>query len=473
MNLRDSQLKKISELHPAYDPLQYPLLFPHGTQGYSINMPQQGGGRKLTMMRFTAYHIMAREGNNLIKGRRLYQQYLVDAYCKVETSGESSPNFVPIAIKIYATLLVTDGDTNNVGQLVVLPATFHGGPRYMHERQMDAMAYIRKYGRPDLFVTMTTNPKWDEVTSNLLPGQEPQDRPELISRVFALKLMKFLKGGAFGQLQCWLYSIEFQKRGLPHMHILLWLSAAHKIRPDDIDKAISAEFPCPQTDPELHAIVTKNMVHGPCGVINRNSPCMQDGVCKKGYPKCHVESTQQGDDAYPRYRRRSTADGGHVSKLKMRAYGKWMQVEVDNTWVVPYNPWLLRQLHCHVNIEMCTSVKAIKYVLKYVTKGCDQAVISLQQTTHAPICNEIDNFQHGRYVGSSEAAWRILAVHLGNGQRVYFTKATAMDKATDPAPRTTLTDFFRLCREDEFACTQLYADLPAFYTWDKAKKVWK
>ena len=281
LRLRDGQLKKISELHPAYDPLQYPLLFPHGTQGYSINMPQQGGGRKLTMMRFTAYHIMAGEGNNLIKGRRLYQQYLVDAYCKVETERlqylrrEQSKLRADCYQNLRDTLLVTDGDTNNVGQRVVLPATFHGGPRYMHERQMDAMAYVRKYGRPDLFVTMTTNPKWDEVTSNLLPGQEPQDRPELISRVFALKLkklMKFLKGGAFGQLQCWLYSIEFQKRGLPHVHILLWLSAAHKMRPDDIDKAISAEFPCPQTDPELHAIVTKNMVHGPCGVINRNSP---------------------------------------------------------------------------------------------------------------------------------------------------------------------------------------------------------
>ena len=281
LRLRDGQLKKISELHPAYDPLQYPLLFPHGTQGYSINMPQQGGGRKLTMMRFTAYHIMAGEGNNLIKGRRLYQQYLVDAYCKVETERlqylrrEQSKLRADCYQNVRDTLLVTDGDTNNVGRRVVLPATFHGGPRYMHERQMDAMAYVRKYGRPDLFVTMTTNPKWDEVTSNLLPGQEPQDRPELISRVFALKLnklMKFLEGGAFGQLQCWLYSIEFQKRGLPHVHILLWLSAAHKMRPDDIDKAISAEFPCPQTDPELHAIVTKNMVHGPCGVINRNSP---------------------------------------------------------------------------------------------------------------------------------------------------------------------------------------------------------
>ena len=225
LRLHDGQLKKISELHPAYDPLQYPLLFPHGTQGYSINMPQQGGGRKLTMMRCTAYHIMAREGNNLIKGRRLYQQYLVDAYCKVETERlqylrrEQSKLRADCYQNLRDTLLVTDGDTNNVGQRVVLPATFHGGPRYMHERQMDAMAYVRKYGRPDLFVTMTTNPKWDEVTSNLLHGQEPQDRPELISRDFALKLnklMKFLKGGAFGQLQCWLYSIEFQNSTRAH-----------------------------------------------------------------------------------------------------------------------------------------------------------------------------------------------------------------------------------------------------------------
>ena len=102
----------------------------------------------------------------------------------------------------------------------------------MHEKQMDAMAYVRKHGRPDLFVTMTTNPKWDEITSNLLPGQEPLDRPELIARVFDLKLKKlmdFIKGGIFGKTQCWLYSIEFQKRGLPHVHLLVWLSAGSKI----------------------------------------------------------------------------------------------------------------------------------------------------------------------------------------------------------------------------------------------------
>ena len=308
---------------------------------------------------------------------------------------------------------------------------------------MDAMAYVRKHGRPDLFITMTTNPKWNEITTNLQRGQEAQDRPELIARVFSLKLkkcMQLIKDGAFGTPQCWLYSIEFQKRGLPHVHILVWLNAANKIRPDDIDNAIWAEFPSPLTDPELHAIVKKHMVHGPCGAHNPASPCMRDGICRKGFPKPLIHVTHQGDDAYPKYRRRSTEQGGEVCVMKTRVRGRWTEQEIDNWWVVPYNAWSLRQLNCHVNVEMCSSVKAIKYVLKYVTKGCDQAVISLQQAEQAPSnVNEINNFQHGRYVGGSEAAWRILdntmhehhppvvqlAIHLENGQRVYFTMNTA------------------------------------------------
>lgn len=68
----------------------------------------------------------------------------------------------------------------------------------MYERQMDAMTYVRTYGRPDLFLTMTTNLRWPEITANLLQGQVPLDRPDLLVRVFTLKLKKlmdFLKGG--------------------------------------------------------------------------------------------------------------------------------------------------------------------------------------------------------------------------------------------------------------------------------------
>ena len=64
---------------------------------------------------------------------------------------------------------------------VILPSTFTGGPRYMHKRQQDAMTYVRKYGHPDLFITTTTNPNWPEIKDNLPPGQDPQDRPDIVA----------------------------------------------------------------------------------------------------------------------------------------------------------------------------------------------------------------------------------------------------------------------------------------------------
>lgn len=54
----------------------------------------------------------------------------------------------------------TDGNLQDVGQLIILPSSFHGGPRYMHQRIQDAMTYVRNYGRPDLLMKFTCNSKW-------------------------------------------------------------------------------------------------------------------------------------------------------------------------------------------------------------------------------------------------------------------------------------------------------------------------
>ena len=51
----------------------------------------------------------------------------------------------------------------------------------MHEQQQDAMTYIRKYGAPNLLVTMTCNSNWPEIQNNLLPGQKPKDHPDLVA----------------------------------------------------------------------------------------------------------------------------------------------------------------------------------------------------------------------------------------------------------------------------------------------------
>ena len=79
------------------------------------------------------------------------------------------------------------------------------------------MAIVRSLGKPSLFITMTCNPAWDEVTRALLPGQRPEDRPDVLARVFHLKLQGLLAdvttGGVFGRTVGFLSVIEFQKRG--------------------------------------------------------------------------------------------------------------------------------------------------------------------------------------------------------------------------------------------------------------------
>lgn len=105
-----------------------------------------------------------------------------------------------------------------------------------------------------------------------------------------------------------MYSVEWQKRGLPHAHILLWLK--EKLRPEKIDTIISAELPNPDGDPLMFDIVKANMIHGPCGLLNPESPCMKDGRCSKGYPKFLIAETITGDDGYPKYRRRDVTNGG-------------------------------------------------------------------------------------------------------------------------------------------------------------------
>lgn len=159
----------------------------------------------------------------------------------------------------------------------------------MAANYQDCMALVKKFGKPDLFVTMTTNPKWDEIQKALYPGQTAQDRPDIVARVFKIKLEELIhevKKGCFGQCKAFSYTIEFQKRGLPHAHILIILENKHEIL-RNTDNFVCAEIPDPATCPILYDYVTKHMIHGPCGQLNLRSPCMNDGCCSKKFPKLY------------------------------------------------------------------------------------------------------------------------------------------------------------------------------------------
>ncbi|GFY23468.1 uncharacterized protein LOC104236095 [Trichonephila clavipes] len=132
-----------------------------------------------------------------------------------------------------------------------------------------------------------------------------------------------------------------------------------------------------------------------------------------------------------------------------------MLEDIDNSWVVPYSPLLFRIFKAHINVEYCNSVKSIKYICKYVTKGSDAAMFAVANEM-ANQLDEVTIYQQGKYIISSEAVWHLLnfpihqryptvvhlAVHLEGGQRVYYEPEQPTAHLTDTPPKTTLTAFF-------------------------------
>jgi len=79
-----------------------------------------------------------------------------------------------------------------------------------------------------------------------------------------------------------IYVVEFQKRGLPHAHILIFFTKDYKPHTvEDVDRMISVELPNSEMNKLAHKTVARCMMHGPCGAAFPNAPCMEEGKCKK------------------------------------------------------------------------------------------------------------------------------------------------------------------------------------------------
>jgi hypothetical protein len=150
----------------------------------------------ITPMRFYAFLIHDRDNSYIVHYNRLFHQYVVDMYVKVE---QHRLRYIEANQEVLRTdflqgMMDAMGNelARNLGNQVILPASFTGGPRDMNSRYQDAMAIVRSLGTPDLFITFTCNPKWPEITSALKPGQQAADRPDLTNRVFKMKVASTL-----------------------------------------------------------------------------------------------------------------------------------------------------------------------------------------------------------------------------------------------------------------------------------------
>ena len=506
------ELQFIPDYHRAYDPLQYPLIFPRGQDGWHCDLQH-------TCLQHTNYMLMYRKGivNPILCGRSLGQQYIVDQFAKAELSRLNyiECNQKEMRAEVYSgakDAMKSDKGLSNVGKRVVLPSSFTGGDRYMHQQYLDSIGLYQRFSHPHLFITMTCNPNWPEIQDQLEPGQTALDRPELVSRVFNLKKRQLIKDlGSemiFGMLLARTHSIEFQKRGFPHAHIIIWLKRqehqSYNLTTEEIDQIICAEIPnqylkqdfdekgqpLPLKENPLYKQVTEFMMHGPC---DSSYACQSngDGYCKYGFPKDYKSTTELSEDAYPLYRRRSPEEGGN-SFFK---YKKNKRIQYTNADVVPYNKYLLFKYNCHINVEFVHSVNAIKYHLKYINKGSDQAHVTVENSTAGEPTepkdearNEVRDFETKRYISGAESTHRLqgneiaerkptvcrLQLHLPGEQTVYFD-ASNKDQSIERierSERTKLTAFFELNNEDELAQTLLYRELPEHYTWDSRKKKW-
>nr|XP_027096038.1 uncharacterized protein LOC113715934 [Coffea arabica] len=505
--IQDGNLKRISEKHPSYMPLQYPLLFPYGIDGWHCAIrfsPSAIRKREFVSMReFYAYRIQFRqnEGYTLLKGAKLFQQFIVDCYAAIE---HYRLNFMKthqslLRADVYQGLedavLAGDTDASAVGRRFVLPSLFSGGSRNMVQHFQDAMAIYRTIGNPDLFITFTCNPSWPEIKQELtrILEQKVEDRPDITARVFRIrqkKLMNVLKNTQlFGKVLADISVIEFQKRGLPHTHITLTLAPDDKpLTTEQIDDIICAEIPDKNADPLAYDTVIRCMLHGPCGNAYPNAPCMVNGKCSKHYPKKFCSETTIDEDGFVSYRRRD--DPNKMVTINGFTF--------DNRWVVSCNRDLIVMFDGHINVTKVARLEITKYLYKYMSKGVDRANVQIEnnvvlanESGHRRYrsVDEIKQYLDCRYLSPIESCWKIFdfkmqrqypsvirfQYHLPNHQFIIFNDDNYLYDVLDRdhIHDTMLTKWFEINQSHIPARNLTFVEFPSKWTWKYNKRQWE
>jgi hypothetical protein len=214
--------------HGSYDALRFPILFPTGVYGWNRAFKRSSGDmtRRVSLREYYSYMLQDRPfpNNLLMSGRRLLQEYIVDAGSKIEDSeiGFQQNNQAKLRADSYSSIRDAKcaGFVGTMGRLFskpqVMSKTIRGCPAQKRAKYKDFMAAFLFHGGVDAFVTMTANPDWLEVQSALKPGFSPKDRSDIVAKVFKLKLdilIHQINCGILGANLCVGYVIEFQKRG--------------------------------------------------------------------------------------------------------------------------------------------------------------------------------------------------------------------------------------------------------------------
>nr|GEW51105.1 DNA helicase [Tanacetum cinerariifolium] len=292
----------INKLHQSYMSLQFPLLFVFGEPRFYPELvlkPRDGSGKgkKVTMNAYYKYQLYPR-----VKGFGLIFRggHLFQQYVIVAfcATEQSRLDFIR----------KRHNDLRSDYLLDLYDAISQGGCEGIQAGSM-----IILLGNPQFLITFTCNVKWTEIKRYMsqYPGLTPTDRA---------------------------YIDAYQ-----------------------IDEYIFAELPNPVEDPKGYKVMSKLMMHGPCGVANPSASCTEKGICNKHFINMYNDKTYFDTNGYTHYRRRQTQV--HVMKGESR---------LDNCNVVPYNRILCLAFRAYINFEYCGWSMLIKYLFKYISKGSNR-----------------------------------------------------------------------------------------------------
>ncbi|XP_018359882.1 PREDICTED: uncharacterized protein LOC108759082 [Trachymyrmex cornetzi] len=192
-NKRNKTLQQVSTMDPNVEPWIYPLFYPYGNQDNYIKIEKD----------------------------RIN-------YCK--------QNQKQLRIESYQGLIdylanAANNDNAHVGKMIILPSTFVGSPRNMLQHYQDAMTIVRRYGKPDIFITMTCNPICREIKENLFPNQQPADGPDICAH----EIQEFIEARYVGPVEaCWrILSKSLQEKSHTIFRLPIHLPNKHSVIIDD------------------------------------------------------------------------------------------------------------------------------------------------------------------------------------------------------------------------------------------------
>jgi hypothetical protein len=329
-----------------------------------------------------------------------------------------------------------------------LPSSIAGGTSYWQKRMRNLATMVQRLGCPDLFITLTANEwHWPELAylrdNHIAVTHRPFDCVTAFMRRWQQTLQLITSGKLFGEITDHWYRLEYQNRGSPHVHFVVWLKDKR-----NMCQHVSARVPQPPnglvTDEQkeifrkLVEYVQLYQTHT-CNKFctaktRRNAKAMadhdasdnketQDSKDSKGQQQdITMESVHSCKDSFP------IPLSEHCQIDTKSGRVTYRRVIPADQWIIPYNPLLLLLWQGKTNVQVCTTARIIRYLVKYLTKT--EPIFSaeiIDPKKKAYLSSEAGKHIYGRLVGAPEVIMRLLSYSHAKGSRQVLFLDTEMD----------------------------------------------